>query len=519
MKAGASQTACTRGLIYMSASRTKKERQAQNALGLSEKEKKAQAEAKKSRRNVIIYSIIGAVAAIAVILLLVWDSNVIQKHSTAVTIGDEKYGVVDLDYYYFSTYSTYLSNASAFGIDTSVPLDEQEIYEGYTWDAMLKDTALDYLTNVSILVQQAKAEGYELSQAGEDSLTEATINVSSYAMLYGVTEEYYLQLNYGKYMTMEDYERIYRDYLLSQEYANYKATGFEVTDQEIDDFYAQSPVTYDTYDYYCYLVTFDRTSTDEEGNRVDLDEATIEANRAEAEARANEILDALNAGDTDKAASLAEEYGATDNTNLSAVSSSGYADWMNDASTQAGSSAVVENVSAVSGDPIGYFAIYVNDRYLDEYEGANIRVIATPATKDDDGNYLMDECAANAESIVERFEATNKTSEDFAAICDEISSDSDTYPGGLRENVSKKAYNEEITAWLFDSARKQGDYEVFLDETNGCSYVIYYEGTYGTPYWRTSAATSIQSNKYNDWLNALSEEYTPVTGSGFRFVG
>lgn len=503
----------------MSASRTKKERQALNAMGLSEKEKKALADAKKAHRNIIIYSILGVIAAIAVALLLIWDSNVIQKHTTAVTIGNEDYGVVDLDYYYFSTYSTYLSNAEAFGIDTSLPLDEQEIYEGYTWDAMLKDTALDYLTNVSLLVQQAKADGYELSQAGQDSLAEATINISSYAMLYGVTEEYYLQLNYGKYMTMEDYERIYGDYLLSQEYASQKATGFEVTDQEIDDYYSESPVTYDTYDYYCYLVSFDRTTTDADGNRTDLDEATIEANRAEAEARANEILDALNAGDTDKAAALAEEYGATDNTNLNAVSSSGYADWMNDASTQAGSSAVVENVSAVSGDPIGYFAIYVNDRYLDEYEGVNVRVIATPAGKDDDGNFLMDDCAANADSIVERFETTNQTSEDFAAICDELSSDADTYPGGLRENVSKRAYNEEITAWLFDSARKQGDYEVFLDETNGCSYVMFYEGTYGTPFWRTSAKSTIQNNKYTEWMDTLTAENTPVTGFGYRFVG
>lgn len=503
----------------MSASRTKKERQAQNALGLSEKEKKALADAKKSHRNVIIYSVIGIIAAIAVIALLVWDSNVIQKHTTAVTIGDKEYGVVDLDYYYYSSYSSYLSYASMFGIDTSVDLDKQEVYEGYTWDAMLKDAALDYLTSVSLLVQQAEADGYELSQDGKDSLAEALINISSYASLYGVTEEYYLQLTYGKFMTLEDYERIYGDYLLSEEYANYKAASFEVSDEEIDEYYAESPVTYDTYDYYCYLLPFDRTTTDEEGNSVALDDDTIEANRAEAEARANEILDALNAGDIDTAAALAEEYDATDDTNLSAVSSSGYADWMNDASTQAGSSGVVENISAASGEIIGYFAIYVNDRYLDEYEGANIRVIATPAGTDDDGNYLMDECEETAQALVDRFEATDMTSEDFAAICDEVSSDADTYPGGLRENVSKTAYNDEITEWLFDSSRKQGDYKLFLDEDNGCSYVIYYEGTYGTPFWRTSATTSIQSNMYSEWLNALSEEYVPVTGFGFRFVG
>ena len=65
-----------------------------------------------SRRNTIVYTIIGIIAAILVAALLVWDSGVIQKSMTAVTIGDRKYTAVDVDYYYYSSYSTYANYAS-----------------------------------------------------------------------------------------------------------------------------------------------------------------------------------------------------------------------------------------------------------------------------------------------------------------------------------------------------------------------------------------------------------------------
>ncbi len=96
----------------MSASRTRKERQAELALGLTPKQKKELEDEKKRRRNFKIYTAIGIVAVIAVAFLLIWDSGVVQKNTTAITIGDKSYGVVDLDYYYYSAYSNYYSYAS-----------------------------------------------------------------------------------------------------------------------------------------------------------------------------------------------------------------------------------------------------------------------------------------------------------------------------------------------------------------------------------------------------------------------
>lgn len=503
----------------MSASRTKKERQAAALSGLSQKEKQAQAAAKAKKRNTIIYTVIGIVVAICVAALLFWDSGVIQRHSTAVTIGSKEYGVVDLDYYYYTGYSSYSSYASLYGLDSSKPLDEQEVYEGYTWDQMLKDTAVSALNNVSMLAQEAEAAGFELSEEGKTTIQNTITNTASYATLYGVSQEYFLRSNYGKYMTVKDFERIITEAQLAQEYSESKRASFDVSDEEIQDYYAEHTADLDTIDYNCYLVSFDRTEKDAEGNSVDLDENTIETNRAEAEARAQEILDALVDGDQEKAAELAETYGAVDDSNMSGISYSGFADWMADDSHKAGSYGLVENISASSENVIGYFAIYVNDRYLDDYTGADIRVIRIAATKDEDDNYNMDALASDLDTVLESYESGEKTAEAFGTLANNYSADASAYTDGIRENVSKTAYNDEITDWIFSNSRKEGDYKAFTDEENHNAYLIYFTGRQDTAYWRTVCTSNVRTQKFNDWQTETAENYAAANGFGMRFVG
>ena len=138
------------------------------------------------------------------------------------------------------------------------------------------------------------ADGYELSQDGQDQVAITLNNTSSYASLFGVTEKYYLESNYGRYMTMSELERILTEYQTAQEYAQHKGTSFGVSDDEIQAFYNENSAELDTIDYNCYLVGYDRTETDADGNTVDLDEATIGQTGRN---HTLEILDALVAGD------------------------------------------------------------------------------------------------------------------------------------------------------------------------------------------------------------------------------
>ena len=66
-------------------------------------------------------------------------SGIREKNTTAVTIGSQELSNAELNYYYVDAvnnfYSTNGQYASFFGLDTSVPLDEQIFDEtaGQTW--------------------------------------------------------------------------------------------------------------------------------------------------------------------------------------------------------------------------------------------------------------------------------------------------------------------------------------------------------------------------------------------------
>ena len=105
----------------MSASREKKQRQ---SAGPDQKALRAQQEQAARKKKTIVYSIVGAVAAVLVIALLVWRTGFFQARSTAATIGGEKLTAAQLGYYYNGTRSIY----AQYGIIDTSKADNEQIY-------------------------------------------------------------------------------------------------------------------------------------------------------------------------------------------------------------------------------------------------------------------------------------------------------------------------------------------------------------------------------------------------------
>ena len=501
----------------MSASRTKKERQMQAQAGMTPKQKEAAAKEKATRLRTKIYIIAGIVAAILIAALLFWDSGVIQRRATALTVGDRSYTAVDLDYYYYSTYSSYSSYASIYGLDSNTNLKKQELYDGYTWHDMLMESAQESLTSVSIVCQEAEKAGYTLSEAGKETVANTITQFNSSASLYGTTADALLKSNYGKYMTEKDFERILTDQQLYQEYIEVYRDGVDVTDADIDGYYTEHADTLDTLEYDCYLVKVATTSTDADGNSVDLSDEEIDANRTEAAKQADELKTALESGDDVSA--LAEEYDAQDYSNATYYSNLVYGDWLLDSARKDGDCTVVENTDS-DGNVIGYYAVRLNARYLDEYYPVSVRSIRFAATQGDDGTYDMSAAQMSAQLVLQSWQSEGATEDAFAALADTNSSDTSTYPGGLHESVNKKTYPESVTNWLFSDERAAGDYTMIADEDGHAYYVLYYVGHDDVLYCRSRADAALRTEAYTNWLTDLKDNsYTVATGSGLNYVG
>ena len=118
----------------MSASRERRQRQADPQRAMTQKERAELKEQKAAKQKTVLYAAIGVIVAILVVILLVWDSGIFQRAQTAMSIAGRDYKVTDVEYYYRSAlnqeYTLSMYGMSSF--DNSVDPAEQYRDEAQT---------------------------------------------------------------------------------------------------------------------------------------------------------------------------------------------------------------------------------------------------------------------------------------------------------------------------------------------------------------------------------------------------
>ncbi len=391
--------------------------------GLSMRERNERLAEEKEQRRWRRYGIIAVIVAVLIAALLFWDHGFIQRGATAVTIGNRNYSAADVDYYYFTQYNSMYSYASYYGIDTSKSLKDQEAYDGQSWYDYLRSNAESSLREVSTLAQEGEAEGYTLSEDGQKELDEALQAAKDAAKENNVSLSFYLRRMFGRFMTWNRYQKIVEEYVYAYDFKDHKTEAFEVSEEEMDQYYADHKGELDTFGFRAYKVNVE-TDTDEDGNEVDATQEQIDDARAKAE----KLAEALKKGDEDKISALVSELNAVDysDTKSSSLSSYAFGDWVTDESRKAGdtdvvedsheeevedpsaadtadSSAAAEGSAAAETDTAdgsaaadasaaaqsvpkktvthvdGYFAVRFDSRALDKYQAGNVLSVNIPA--------------------------------------------------------------------------------------------------------------------------------------------
>lgn len=158
----------------MSASREKKKRQEFLAGGGVDPKAAREAEQKAAeKRSKILYTTVGVLFVVVAAALFVYNSGILQRSKTAVTIGGESYTVAETSYYYQEAYQNFMnqygSYASLFGLDVNQSLKSQQYSEEQTWDQFFKEQAVDTMRLVHAAKDAAQAENMTLEQAELDA--------------------------------------------------------------------------------------------------------------------------------------------------------------------------------------------------------------------------------------------------------------------------------------------------------------------------------------------------------------
>ncbi len=294
----------------MSASTKKKLRKEQNAQVMTERQKQERAEAKKTKSITAVFLI--AIALVVCIFIgtvgstLFNSYGVMERLTTAATIGDHKINSIMMNYFFYDAvqneYSylqeTYGEYASYFlGYDPAKPLNEQEHKEsGKTWADHYMDTAIENAKAVYAVYDHAMANGFEITEEVENAIANNMMQIQWNAMLSGVSTKTVLRSIYGNGANEKSYEDYMTVKVVAATYYQQHQDSLSYDSAAIDAYEAEHFNDFSSYDFYSYYVKCDDYLTggtlSEDGKTTTYSDAEKEAARAAAEADANSLLTA-----------------------------------------------------------------------------------------------------------------------------------------------------------------------------------------------------------------------------------
>jgi parvulin-like peptidyl-prolyl isomerase len=518
----------------MSASREKKSRQDLAAQGVTDPKKIREAEEKaKARKTNTLYGVIAGVFVLVAALLLVYNSGVLQRNATAVTINGEKYTAGQVEYFYANVKSSLLKSgyASFYGIDTSKSLDQQVVSDtmktalgiedegDVTWEQYVRDTAVKQLAMYVLTAQEAEANGMGADEHTQEELDATMEELNAAAKQNGYSTKTYLKLIYGKNMTVDTFKEMVQLVDVATHYQSHYAEELSYTTADLEAYYQENQSTFDVADYESlYFKGTADSTTDADGNTVAATDEENAAAKAQAESDAAAVLARVQAGESLE--DVAKDYESATFSHTESGSNSG-----DDMGTWLFDSARVDGDSTVITTDSGSRVLVFHSAGRQDYATKDVRHILFMVNKNDldstsesydaDLQARQDEAKAKAEDALAQWKAGDATEDSFAALANELSEDGGSNTnGGLYTEIYKGQMVTEFNDWCFDSSRQAGDTGIVYNENTGY-HVMYFVGD-DIPYWQVQADSALRSRDTSAWLEELLASATVEQGSGMK---
>ena len=521
----------------MSASREKKTRQELANQGIKDPKviREAEEKAKQRKANRLYGGIAVLFVVVAVVLLLV-NAGVFYRDPDAVTIGGENYSAAQVNYYYQGLYNS-ISNAGYYGLDTSKPLDQQNLNDtaklllqvtdegDITWDQFLRDEAIRQLSTNAMAAREAEANGHGADDDIKAEVQDTLASIKTAVKSNGYSFKSYLKAVYGQGMTPSVFEGMLTMEEVSSHYKQEYQDELTYTADQLEQRYQEDPSDFDVANYeYIYFKGSAASTTDADGNTVQpTEEESAAAKTAAAEAAAA-ALERYQNGETLLAISKDyEDLGTYSSVDAGSNNGSAMSAWVFDAARTAGEGAVVTD------DPNSYVVVF-HSCGRQEYNSVDARHIlfrvdttsldTSSETYDADLQALKDAAKAKADDALAQWQANGATEDAFAALANELSDDSGSNTnGGLYTKILKGQMVTEFNDWCFDASRKAGDTGIVYNEGSYTGYHVMYFVGEDIPAWQVSVENALISSDYAAWLESLVTSADAQLLDGMSSVG
>ncbi len=524
----------------MSASREKKNRQELAASGIPDiKDIRAAEDRKQQRRNNWLYGSIAIIFVLVAAALLLWNSNIIQRGATAMTVDGQKYSAAEVSYFYRSSYNSLTNSqyASYMGLDPSKPLDQQTMNdtakmllgitseEEMTYQQYLMDSTKKSLVELTVMLRKAEEEGFTFTDEMQADVDATLKSLEEGAKSNGMSKGAYLKALFGPNMTSGTFEKLLKDTVLATHYMQNYQSGLNYTDDQLEEHYQAHKGDFDVaaYDYIYFKGTAPAT-TDADGKSIPPTEEENKAAAEKAQAAAEEALTRYQNGESLEDIANSYEIGSY----FSQTDAANYGDtmstWLFDDARKSGDVEILES----NGNR---YLMLFHSRGRNDYDTVNVRHILckvdTTGLDKEAEDYetklaaLKDEQKAKADKIMQEWKDAGATEEAFAKLAEQYSDDGGSNTnGGLYTQISKGRMVPEFNDWIFEANRQAGDSDIlFVESSNYSGYHVMYFSGYDAPFWKLQVKGAMSQEDFTKWHDELIKDVTATENSGMKYVG
>ncbi|MBO7709151.1 MAG: peptidylprolyl isomerase [Lachnospiraceae bacterium] len=409
--------------------------------------------------------------------------------ATAVTVNGTDHSLAEFNYYFNSWYASFTEENSAYlsyMFDEAKSLKEQDYEDGRTWFDFFADEALLSMQQILTLSEEAEKAGYELSGQKREEIAQVQETVAGFAKTLGMETEEYLAYFYGEGMDEALFEKCLTDARLADGYAGMLRSSIDPADDEIEAYYRDHVRDYTTARYERFFARACAMGT-----------VPTEEESAAAKKMAEEIRQQVAEGTSLKEAAqpYADRGKYLSFDDASYIEGSVYGDWLFDAERRDGDLFLVEDAN-------GWYVMVFHG--LDEADYPTAHVLDAYFPLDETAGTVDEQLEAScleAEAFRDEWVQAGSTRDAFVELAARQAEKSGT--AADLASVTRGQFEKNITKWLFDAQRSEGDCEILYSEEG--FHVMYYDGT-GEEAWIALAREDLQEQRFQAWFDDLTEK-------------
>lgn len=423
------------------------------------------------------------------------EGKYMNPASVVATVDGQKISIGMYDYYYASIVSYYEQYASYgyYSLDTTKDYSKQYTTDvdgnKISWQKFFETEALKEVEQITTYYSKALEEGVTLTSAQKKTIDKQISTLKDSASQNDVSLDQYIKANFGTYCSEDTIRLMLEQYYLSANYKGKFKCETKVTDNDVDKYYNDHKNDYKKIEFYYIASPYDATDDNSKNESIKTAEKIMAKMKDKKSVIAlvpevySSYIDSQVKSSMEQDSTLTEKkareeavksYESNVVTTVSG-SDSPFDDemntWLFSDDTKVGSKKYYIDESA------GYIYIVLktSKASVEEDETYTVRhILVAPESGSNSSSstsekteYTDEQWAAakkKADSILAKFNKTDKSEYEFAKLAEQYSTDSastssgsnDSF-GGLYESVTLGQMVPDFEKWSIDDSRKYGD--------------------------------------------------------------